>query len=252
MVEKELADRVALVTGGAGGIGSAISIALAQVGVRVAVNYLGSRDRAIAVVQRIAELGGNAAAIQGDVSSIAGAMRLAHEAASSFNRPVQILVNSAGVIPNTRGWREETDESMTNAFSTNASAAIFTAQAVFPGMRDEKWGRIINISSIYGDRAADAVLSYCMSKAALDAASKALAVACATEGVTVNSVAPGNIDTAMTRRAGDDYIAYVQQRTPMRRLGVPREVADAVLYLCSSPFVTGARIVIDGGLQWVG
>jgi NAD(P)-dependent dehydrogenase (short-subunit alcohol dehydrogenase family) len=116
-------------------------------------------------------------------------------------------------------------------------------------MRKSGWGRIINVSTIYGSIAEQAVLSYSMSKAALDAATKALSLACAASGITVNSIAPGNIDTAMTRRSGQEYIDYVVGKTPLRRLGESTEVADAVMYLCAASFVTGMTIAVDGGLS---
>ena len=116
-------------------------------------------------------------------------------------------------------------------------------------MRKAGWGRIVNISSIYGHHASPAVLSYSMSKAALDAVTKALAVDLGPAGITVNSVAPGNIDTAMTRRAGEDYISYIEQRTPVGRLGTVDEVTDAVLMLCDVPFISGATLYVDGALS---
>jgi 3-oxoacyl-[acyl-carrier protein] reductase len=247
----ELADKVALVTGGSRGMGQAVAHGLSKAGALVAVNYSQDVTGAERVVREIERAGGKAMTVRADVGSpddVAGMVRKIRE---TFRRPVQILINNAGVIPNNTGWRTETAETLLSAFRINAMGAVFCSQAVVPEMTKASWGRIINISSIYGDHSSPYVLSYSMSKAALDAITKALAVECAANGVTVNSVSPGNIDTAMTRRAGPDYIEYIEKKTPIGRLGTPDEVTAAVLFLCQSPFTTGTQVVVDGGLSHV-
>lgn len=249
MSEKQLAGRVAVVTGASRGIGSAVAMALAQAGALLVVNFRDDERGAAQTVHLIEAAGGRSVAVRADVRSPAEAADLMATASSAFDAPVGILVNNAGVIPNSRGWTAETPQTLTDAFLTNAAAAVFCAQACLPDMKRQGWGRIVNVSSIYGTRPVPAVLSYSMSKAALDSVTKALSVDCTPFGITVNSVAPGNIDTAMTRRAGEEYICQVENRTPAGRLGKPAEVATAVVYLCTADFISGATVMVDGALS---
>ncbi|WP_433795087.1 SDR family NAD(P)-dependent oxidoreductase [Actinoplanes sp. CA-252034] len=246
---QSLVNKTAVVTGASRGIGKGIAVELAALGVTVVLDYLEDEAGATTAVGEITAAGGRAFAVGADVRDPEAAQFLIDEAARLSGAPVQIVVNNAGVIPNSAGWEAESSATLTDAFLTNAAAAVFTSKASVKGMRERGWGRIVNISSIYGDRAAAAVLSYSMSKAALDAVTKALAFELGKDGITVNAIAPGNVDTAMTRRAGDGYISYVEGQTPLGRLGTVGEVAGAVVSLVANPFVTGATLVLDGGLS---
>jgi 3-oxoacyl-[acyl-carrier protein] reductase len=249
-VRTELAGRRVLVVGGSGGLGSAISSRLAGEGMRVAVHHHTNAEAARAIAEGIREAGSEAFVVSGDVTTKESVDGIIDGAQSQLGGSVEILVYCAGEIQNSAGWLAESPETLQHAFLINAAGAVYCAQAVYPQMREAGWGRIVNISTIYGAlEPSAAVLSYSMAKAALDAATKALAAACAEGGVTVNAIAPGNFDTEMTRRAGPDYISYIRDQTPLKRLGRPVEVADAVMYLCASEFTTGATLVLDGGLS---
>ncbi len=246
----ELAGRRALIVGGSGGLGTEIATALAAAGLPVAIGFHTGSQAAEATARGIRERGGVAHPVSGDVGSRESVEGLFAQAREKLGGQVEVLVYCAGAIGNSAGWLAETPETMNASFLTNAAGAVYCAQQAYPPMREAGWGRIINVSTIYGVlEPAAAILSYSMAKAALDAATRALAAACAEGGVTVNAIAPGNFDTAMTRRAGEDYLGWITERTPLKRLGRPSEVADAVLYLCGAQFATGTTLVLDGGLS---
>ncbi|MEV5410546.1 SDR family oxidoreductase [Thermopolyspora sp. NPDC052614] len=246
---QDVKGKVALVTGASRGIGRAIASRLAAEGALTVVNYLVDRAGAESTVTGIEREGGRAIAVRADVGSAREVSEMVETIRAAFGKPVQILVNNAGVIPNNTGWRTETADTLLAAYTTNVMGSLFCSQAVIEGMMDARWGRIINISSIYGEKSSPYVLSYSLSKAGMDAITRALAVDCGACGVTVNSVAPGNVDTEMTRRAGSDYVSQIEQRTPVKRLGTPREIAEAVLFLCGAAFLNGTELVADGGLR---
>ncbi|MGJ6965205.1 SDR family NAD(P)-dependent oxidoreductase [Streptosporangium sp. G11] len=247
--QKKFADRNALVLGGSGGLGTAIALDLGKAGCSVAVHYHEQKEKALSTVDRINQLDVTAAAVAGDLSVPGSAPEIVQRAREALGGPIHILVYCAGVVTNNSGWQTESADSLLRAYTINAMGAVLTAQAVQQDMAEAGWGRIVVVSTIYGELASPWVLSYSMSKAALDAAVKALSSTCAEAGITVNAVAPGNIDTAMTRRSGEEYIADVVGKTPLRRLGSPEEVAEAVTYLCGAGFLTGTTITVDGGLS---
>ena len=189
-------NRVALVTGGSRGIGKAIALALARAGAAVAVNYRARGEEAAAVVDTIQQSGGRAMAIAADVS-IAGAVQvMVHEVEERLG-PVDILVNNAGMAA-LRGLDDITEEDFDRAIAVNLKSAFLCTQAVLPGMRARRWGRIVNISSIGARTGSGAVsIAYGASKAGLEGMTRAYALRLAPEGVTVNAVAPGLVDTDM-------------------------------------------------------
>ncbi len=239
----ELNNRVALVTGGSRGIGKAIALALSDAGAAVAVNYRQRGEEAAAVVEAIQRAGGRAAAFRADVS-IAGAVQVMVQEAEERLGPIDILVNNAGMAA-MRGLDDIAEEDFDRALAVNLKSAFLCTQAVLPGMRARRWGRIVNISSIGARVGAGSVsVAYGAAKAGVEGLTRAYALRLAPEGVTVNAIAPGLIDTEM----GAPLIAAgVAARIPVGRVGTGEEIAEAVLFLVGDAFVTGQTLAVNGG-----
>jgi 3-oxoacyl-[acyl-carrier protein] reductase len=235
----------ALVTGGSRGIGAAIARALAQDGWPVAVTYRADAHGAQETVAGIAQHGGRAVALAGDVTD-----RLALEAsfASAEEQlgPVLVLVNNAGVRADNLSPLLEDDE-WDRVLDTNLDAAFRASRRALKSMMRARFGRIVNIASIVGIRANPGQANYAAAKAGLIALTKTMAVEVARRGVTVNAIAPGLIDTSMT----EDLDGRLLEAVPARRAGRPEDVAAAVSYLVSpaASYVTATTLVVDGGLS---
>ena len=238
----DLKNRVALVTGGSRGIGEAIAIALAKAGAAVAVNYRERSQEAAAVVENIQRNGGRAAAIAADVS-LAGAVRGMISDVESRLGPIDILVNNAGIAV-TRGLDEITEEDFDRTVAVNLKSAFLCTQGVLAGMRGRRWGRIVNISSIAARGAGSISVAYNASKAGLEGLTRGYASRLAPEGVTVNAVAPGLIDTEMGKPLIE---AGVIARIPVGRSGTGEEIAQAVMLLVGDGFITGQTLAVNGG-----
>jgi 3-oxoacyl-[acyl-carrier protein] reductase len=239
----ELKNRVALVTGGSRGIGEAVALALAEAGAAVAVNYRERGREAASVVEAIHQSGGRAAAIAADVS-IAGAVQILVREAEERLGPIDILVNNAGMAA-MRGLDDITEEDFDRAVAVNLKSAFLCTQAVLPGMRARRWGRIVNISSIGARVGASTVsVAYGAAKAGLEGLTRAYALRLAPEGVTVNAVAPGLTDTEMGRPLIEAGIAA---RIPVGRPGTGEEIAQAVMLLVGNAYITGQTLAVNGG-----
>jgi 3-oxoacyl-[acyl-carrier protein] reductase len=238
----DLKNRVALVTGGSRGIGEAIAIALAKAGAAVAVNYRERSQEAAAVVENIQRNGGRAAAIAADVS-LAGAVRGMISDVESRLGPIDILVNNAGIAV-TRGLDDITEEDFDQTVAVNLKSAFLCTQGVLAGMRERRWGRIVNISSIAARGAGSVSVAYNASKAGLEGLTRGYASRLAPEGVTVNAVAPGLIDTEMGKPLIE---AGVIARIPVGRSGTGEEIAQAVMLLVCDGFITGQTLAVNGG-----
>ncbi|WP_203308879.1 acetoacetyl-CoA reductase [Sphingomonas beigongshangi] len=234
--------RVAIVTGGTRGIGEAISLALKEAGVTVVANYAGNDERANAFSERT-----GIRAYKWDVADYDacqdGCARVAAEVG-----PVDIVVNNAGITRDGtilkmdyQAWKEVID--------TNLGGCFNMAKAVFPGMRDRKWGRIVNIGSINGQAGQYGQVNYAAAKSGIHGFTKALAQEGARFGVTVNAIAPGYIDTDMVAAVPGDVLEKIVARIPVGRLGQASEIARGVSFLCSDEagFVTGSTLSINGG-----
>lgn len=239
----DLKNRVALVTGGSRGIGRAITLALANAGVSVAVNYRERGEEATSVVDTVHHSGGRALAIAADVAN-AGAVRSMVHAVEERLGPIDILVNNAGVAAR-HGLDDITEEDFDRAIAVNLKSAFVCTQSVLPGMRTRRWGRIVNISSIGARVGAGSVsVAYGASKAGLEGLTRAYALRLAPEGVTVNAVAPGLVDTDMGRPLIE---AGVAARIPLGRFGTGDEIAQAVLLLVRDAYITGQTVAVNGG-----
>lgn len=235
-----------MVTGSSRGIGRSTALALANAGADIAVNYLRSAEEAGEVVAEIRALGRRCEAFSADVADAEAIRELVTSVESSLG-PISILVNNAGTISRPGSWSEQSDQDSLHEVRTHLLGPMTAIKAVAPGMVARKSGRIINISSTYGLTGAAAVLAYTSAKAALVSLTQAMARELGPHGITVNCVAPGNIDTAMTRSAGEGVIQWVIDTTPVGRLGTPEEIADAIMFLLRSDFITGHTLVVDGG-----
>jgi 3-oxoacyl-[acyl-carrier protein] reductase len=234
----------ALVTGASRGIGAAIANALARDGWPVGVNYRQDAEGAEAVVKEITDAGGRALALQGDVSDPETADQLFKRLEDELG-PVLVLVNNAGVRADGLSPQID-DDDWQKVIDTNLSAAFrLTRRALRPMIR-ARYGRVVNIASIVGQRANPGQANYAASKAGLVALTKTVAAEVAKRGVTVNAVAPGLIETEMTEGIGGNLLEHV----PARRAGTPEEVAECVRFLASdgATYVTGVCLTVDGGL----
>jgi 3-oxoacyl-[acyl-carrier protein] reductase len=244
-VSGDAADRgSALVTGASRGIGAAIAKVLAAEGWPVGVNYRQDADGAHAVVAAIEDAGGRALALQGDVSEPSTADDLFARLEEELG-PVLVLVNNAGVRADALSPTLE-DDDWQRVLDTNLSAAFRTTRRALRTMIRARWGRVINIASVVGQRASPGQANYAASKAGLVALTKTVAAEVARRSVTVNAVAPGFVATEMTADVDERLLELV----PARRLGTPEEVAACVRFLASEEagYVTGTMLTVDGGL----
>jgi 3-oxoacyl-[acyl-carrier protein] reductase len=238
----ELQERVALVTGGGKGIGAAVSRALAGMGATVHVNY---RSDSAAAEQVAQEIGG--VAVKCDVSDGA-----AVEAMIKAIGRVDILVNNAGAVRDKLLLRM-TEADWNDIIATDLTAAFHTTKATLAGgMLRNRWGRIVNMSSVVGITGNPGQANYAAAKAGLIGFTKAIAKEVGSRGITVNAVAPGYVRTELTGKSlTDEMVAELVRFTPLARVGTPEDVAAAVAFLCSpgAGFITAHTLVVDGGLS---
>ena len=238
--------RVALVTGASRGIGRAVAIALAARGATVVAAARG--DHAAGTASEIGGLGGRAEAAALDVTDEAAVHALVADIVSRHGR-IDILVNNAGITRDQlmlRMKREDWDA----VIATNLTAAYGCAQAVLKPMVKQRAGRIVNLTSVVGQSGNAGQVNYAASKAGLIGFTKALALEVASRNITVNAVAPGLIDTDMTRAISKDAHEDWAARIPLKRLGTPEDVAAAVVFLASdeAAYITGHVLAVNGGM----
>lgn len=240
----DLTDRVALVTGASRGIGAAIALGLAVAGAHVAVGCGRRRDQATEIADKIQGLGRRATVVAGDMADPDVPKRLVAETAERLG-PVDVLVANAGIGP--RADLADVDgPAWDQAMAVNLRAPFLLAQAVVPGMRDRRFGRIVFISSVAAFTGGILSPQYTASKAGLIGLANFLAKALAADGVTVNTVAPGLIETDMI--AEDPRRDDIGGLVPLGRLGRPEEVADIVAAVAANAFMTAQTVSVDGGI----
>jgi NAD(P)-dependent dehydrogenase (short-subunit alcohol dehydrogenase family) len=247
-----LEQKQAIVTGGAGGIGRATAMALAAEGAEVAVVDLDG-EAAEAVAIEIRDAGFTAVAIQADVSSEADIERVIATTVAEFGG-VNVVFNNAGIIRRTTAV-ETTAEEWDRVFNVNVRSIFLMCKHIVPIMAAAGGGSIVNTGSGWGLKGGGRAISYCASKGAVVNMTRALAIDHGPQGIRVNSVNPGDVNTGMLRdeaqQLGEDTNAFLAEAAdrPLRRMGEPREIAAAVVWLASdeSSYVTGSALVVDGG-----
>ncbi len=239
--------QVALVTGASRGIGEAIAIALARAGAKV-VGTATTEAGAERIGKAVAEAGGQGAGRVLDVRDGAACAALVEAVAGQFG-PVSILVNNAGVTRDNLLMRMK-DEEWDEIQATNLKSAFVLSRAVMRGMMKARFGRIVNISSVVGHTGNPGQANYAAAKAGLAGFTKSLAREVGSRGITVNCVAPGFIETDMTRALAEDQVKRLVESVPLGRLGRVEDVAGAVLYLVSpqGAYVTGTTLHVNGGM----
>ncbi|CAI7998923.1 3-oxoacyl-[acyl-carrier-protein] reductase FabG [Geodia barretti] len=248
MSNSDINGKTALVTGASKGIGKAICLELAQMGVKVAVNYNSSKSEAEQVVQTITDMGGEAFKIHADVSDLEQVNAMVDKVSDEWGG-VNILVNNAGII-NDGLLMRMSDEAWHRVMGVNLNGTFYCTRATLRHMVRERWGRIINIGSVVGIRGNIGQTNYSSSKAAIIGFTKSLAKEVATRNITVNAVTPGYISTetvaGLSQRQKDTIMTWI----PQGKFGNTEDIASMVGYLASerASYVTGQIISVDGGM----
>ena len=239
--------KTAIITGGATGIGRAVSLAFARAGYAGAVLYKTSETAAQALVREIENGGGRAVAVSCDVRDSASVQNAVDTVREKLGK-TDALVNNAGISEQLL-FTDITDEKWADMLSVHLTGAFYMTRAVLPDMLHQKYGRIVNIASMWGETGGSCEVHYSAAKAGLIGMTKALAKELAPSGITVNAVSPGAVDTDMMRRMGADVCRAVAEETPTERLGTPEEIAAAVLFLAgeNAGYITGQTLSVNGG-----
>jgi 3-oxoacyl-[acyl-carrier protein] reductase len=241
--------RVAIVTGAAQGIGASIAKRFASEMIKVVVADI-KKESGERTVNQIREAGGDAFFVEANVSKRLETDLMVKETIKVFGR-LDILVNNAGINYLTPVLEQVSEEEWDRVFAVNVKGVYFCISAAAFCMKDQKWGRIINIGSVAGKQGGPASgIHYCASKAAVMCMTKQFARYLAPYGITVNAIAPGIIDTEMGRFLGSEAIKRSISLTPLGRLGAPEDVAHAALFLASedAEFITGEVLDVNGGV----
>ena len=243
-----LKGKVALVTGASRGIGKAIALGLAENGAAVAVNYSSRESSALEVAEIIRKNGGKAEIFKARVNEEAEVEEM-FSAVEKKLGPVDILVNNAGITKDNLLMRMKTEE-WDMVIDVNLKGAFLCTRRALKGMMKNRYGKIINISSVVGFSGNAGQFNYSATKAGVIGMTKSAALECASRGIRVNAVAPGFIETDMTASISDDMKAAYMEKIPLKSLGKPEDIANAVIYLASplSDYMTGQTLHLNGGM----
>lgn len=239
-------NKIAVVTGGMGGIGTAVCKRLKEEGATVVAVCHTSKDDQIESWQE--ENGKDIEVLTGDVSSEEDSARIMNSIMEKHGR-VDILVNCAGITRDTTFKKMDADQ-WESVINTNLNSVYYVTRPVWNSMVDNGFGRVINVASVNGQRGQFGQANYAAAKAGMHGVTMSLAYEGAAKGVTVNTVSPGYIETAMTAAMRDDVREAIVAGVPMRRMGTPEEIASAIAYLASdeSTYITGVNLPVNGGL----
>lgn len=244
----DLTGKVAVITGASGGIGSAVGLRLAEAGAHIVANYNTRADSAKALVDQIKGNGGEAIAVQADVSKALDVKAMFEETISSFKK-VDILVNNAGIIRDNLLMRM-TDDQWDDVVNTNLrSAFLCTREAIRPMIRS-RWGRIVNVSSAIALTGNVGQSNYAASKAGLMGFTVAIAREVATRNITANTILPGYVQTEIVANLNQEVKNLVLSHIPLGYFAVPDDVAPMIAFLCTEEarYITGQAIPVDGGI----
>jgi len=238
--------RVALVTGASRGIGRAIAIELARRGAKVALNFRSDTRQAESCAEEIREFGGECVLIQGDVAKKGEASRIVKEVLDKWQR-LDILVNNAGITRD-RSMRKMTEEDWAAVINVNLNGTFYCTSAAVPAMMNQRFGRIINISSVVGQMGAFGQANYSASKGGIIAFTKTLALELAKFNVTANAIAPGFTSTEMVDAIPEEIAAQIKAKIPLGRFATPEEIAHAAAFLAAEgDYITGQELNVNGG-----
>lgn len=241
-----LKDKIALVTGGSRGIGRAICVELAKNGANVVINYAGNEQKALETQSLCQEYGVKTLVFKADVSNAAEVEAMTKATTEAFGR-VDILVNNAGITKDNLLLRM-TEQDFTDVIDINLKGSFLCMKQVYRIMMKQKYGRIINISSVSGVSGNIGQMNYSASKAGVIGMTKSLARELASRNVTVNAVAPGFIKTDMTGDFSEEFVQNIKNQIPLSKLGEALDVAQAVVFFASSKYITGQVLNVDGGM----
>lgn len=245
---KSLEGQVAVVTGGGRGIGRAISLKLATLGAKVAVNYSRSHTDADEVVKEITQAGGAAIAVQFDVADEAAVDTGMQKILDEFGR-IDILVNNAGIAVDGLLVRTKAED-WARTLGINLTGSFLCSKAVAKSMMRARHGRIINISSVIGEMGNAGQAAYSASKSGVFGLTKSLAKELGSRGITVNAITPGYIQTEMTAEMSDEQTAKILENVPLGRLGTVEDISGVIAFLASddAKYITGQVLGVNGGM----
>lgn len=243
-----LEGKIAVVTGGSRGIGREIALTLAGYGATVVVNYNGSKEKAQEVVDAIKNQGKEAIAIKASVSDNTEVESMIKEVMDQFGR-IDILVNNAGITKDNL-MMKMTEEDFDAVIDTNLKGTFYCMKQVYRIMLKQRYGRIVNMSSVTGVIGNAGQVNYAASKAGVIGMTKSLARELGSRGITVNAVAPGFIETEMTDVLSDKVKEEIANQIPLKRMGAVKDVAETVAFLASdkASYITGQVLHVDGGM----
>lgn len=249
----KLAGKTALVTGSSQGIGEGVALRFAQEGADVVVNYHSHPEEADNVVNQIKALGRRAVAIQADLGRVAEVTSLVQRSVEALGR-LDILVNNAGIEKNASFW-DVAEADYDQVVNVNMKGVFFATQAFAKHLiATKRGGKVINMSSVHEELPFPHFTSYCMSKGAVKMMTRNLSIELAPFGITLNSIAPGAIETPINRKLLNDptKLQSLLGNIPLKRLGQPGDVAGVAVFLASSDsdYMTGTTVFVDGGLLW--
>jgi len=244
---QDLKGKTAIVTGGSRGIGRHIALQLAKRGADVAINYRSRQSDADEVLKEIEATGVRAIAIQADLSKMPAARSLIQQVQDQWGR-IDILVNNAGITKD-KSMKKLTDDDWNDVLDTNLGSVYATCSEVLKIMMDQKFGRIVNITSFVGQAGNFGQANYAASKGGIIAFTKTLALEMAKYNITVNAIAPGFTETEMLAQVPENIRQQIIARVPMGRFGQPEEIARAVVFLAAEgDYITGQQINVNGGV----
>lgn len=244
---EDLKGKTAVVTGASRGIGREIARLLAKRGADVAINYVSREADANAVVKELEGLGVRSLAFKADLSQMQAGRDLIRKVKNEWGR-VDILVNNAGITRD-KAMKNLTDDDWTEVLDTNLGSVYATCSEVLPIMMEQKFGRIVNITSFVGQAGNFGQANYAASKGGIIAFTKTLALEGARHNITVNSIAPGFTETEMLAQVPENIREKIIARVPMGRFGQPEEIAKAVVFIAADgDYITGQQINVNGGV----